>query len=48
MVHRRPDWLKILWWDRSGYYLLYDRLETGTVPMPRLSDRVTKLTGKKA
>ena len=43
--NRRGDRLKILWWDGTGYCLLYKRLETGTFPMPRLSEGVVKLSG---
>lgn len=38
--NRRGDRLKILWWDGTGYCLVYKRLERGTFPMPRLSEGV--------
>lgn len=33
-VNKNGDRLKALWWDRTGYCLLYKRLERGVFRMP--------------
>ena len=42
--NRRGDRVKILWWDGTGYCLLYKRLEHGTFPVPRLGEGTLRLS----
>ena len=37
-VNKRANRLKILWWDRNGYCLLYKRLHQATFVMPSVGD----------
>ena len=36
--------IKILWWDRNGFWLLYKRLEQGKLKFPNPVDSVLELT----
>jgi len=39
--NRRKDKLKILFWERSGFWLCYRRLERGTFRWPKAGDQGT-------
>ena len=43
--NRRGDRAKILWWDRSGFWLLCRRLEAGRFVLPKVDE--AKESGKK-
>ncbi|MCC6809608.1 MAG: IS66 family insertion sequence element accessory protein TnpB [Deltaproteobacteria bacterium] len=37
-VGKRPTRIKVLWWDRNGYCLLYKRLHAALFVVPNASD----------
>ena len=39
---KRPDRIKLLYWEKNGFCLWYKRLEEGKFCWPRLSDDATK------
>jgi transposase len=41
--NRRRDKLKMLWWDRDGYWVWYKRLEAGTFQMPLFDGSATSV-----
>lgn len=42
--NRRTDRLKLLWWDKTGYCILYKRLERGTFAPPEGDCRLAVVT----
>jgi transposase len=46
---RRSDRLKMMWWDRNGYAIIYKRLHGATTQAPAVpepSQRVIEIDGK--
>lgn len=43
-VGRRKDRIKILYWDRGGFVLIYKRLERGRFQMPEVAADATSVT----
>ena len=42
--NRHQNKIKILWWDRNGFWLCYRRLEQGRFTFPPVRDQVIDLT----
>jgi transposase len=43
--NRSANKIKILWWDRNGFWLFYKRLEKGKLMFPAINDKALELTG---
>jgi transposase len=42
--NRHSNKIKILWWDRNGFWLCYKRLEQGRLKFPEISEATMSLT----
>lgn len=42
--NRGANKLKVLWWDRNGFWLCYKRLEQGRFKFPVMNEQVLELT----
>ena len=42
-TNRRANLMKLLWFDRSGYALLFKRLERGTFQLPRMPEGAARV-----
>jgi transposase len=42
--NRQANKIKLLWWDRNGFWLCYRRLEQGRLQFPAISDDAMNLT----
>lgn len=42
--NRQANKIKILWWDRNGFWLCYKRLEKGRLKFPVIKDEAMELT----
>ena len=42
--NRTSNKIKILWWDRNGFWLCYKRLEKGKFKFPRVTDATLEMS----
>jgi transposase len=42
--NRTANKIKLLWWDRNGFWLFYKRLEKGRFQFPSLGEQAIELT----
>jgi transposase len=42
--NRSSNKIKILWWDRNGFWLCYKRLEQGRLIFPPVTEQVLEMT----
>jgi transposase len=42
--NRHANKIKMLWWDRNGFWLCYKRLEKGRLKFPGIKEEVMSLT----
>ena len=42
--NRHANKIKLLWWDRNGFWLCYKRLEKGKLKFPTIVDQALELT----
>ena len=42
--NRTANKIKILWWDRNGFWLFYKRLEQGRLVFPQVKNEALELT----
>ena len=42
--NRHANKIKMLWWDRNGFWLCYKRLEKGKLKFPMIIDQAVELT----
>lgn len=42
--NRHSNKIKLLWWERNGFWLCYKRLEQGKLKFPNLTDTAMQLT----
>ena len=42
--NRQANKIKILWWERNGFWLCYKRMEKGKLKFPKLNDAAMPLT----